>query len=220
MCRDYCAENTNQCQTLLKTVCASKKPKDSAWSPICGCWYASSIYDNFYRSLEEKWNLPQGTYSTSPVCSFPECKENVDYQPKGITCPPTSIVTCLQNVSVDATGAALKNSPISVKQDTACKAAYIQKGGTRSCTSKTDCDSGQECTGGVCVTPPKKCTVATVATDCSSDEQCVAGQCEPKAVVPKKFPVWAILAIVRWTLAPGINRLLFVRQKENASDCR
>lgn len=220
VCQTYCKSSDgikSNCGAKLDTICATKKPDDANWSYICGCHYPDSVYSTFTADLAAKWNVPATAVGGPRTCKFPLCQSaNEAFQPSSPKdCPETSIVTCLQNVSVDATGAVLKNSAINVKQDTACKAAYVQKGGTSSCTSKTDCASGQDCKGGVCVTPPKKCTIATAATDCSSDEQCVAGQCEPKAVVPKKFPVWAILAIVLGglLLLGLIGYFLFGRKK-------
>lgn len=216
VCQKFCAENSSSCQVKLREVCKSHTdPQDSFWAPICSCWYPSTIYDTFYKSLTEKWNVPDGVLYTSPICGFPQCKSIslAAYQPPPPTggCKEANIVSCIQNIKVDATGAILKDSPITVAPVAACKSGYTPKSVTN-CTSDAQCGTGK-CVGGTCKAAAKSCTGTGQGT-CSTDEKCIELECVPVATPEgNKFPVWIIILIVVVVLG-GIIGFLALRKKE------
>lgn len=198
-CRRFCTENLNQCENKLKEVCKNKKPNDPTWSEICGCWYDDSVYTNFYNSLAEKWNVPDGFFVQPRVCGFPECKSaNPAYRqpPPKEGCPPLNVTTCLANVKIDVSGSIVKDSPISVTVAPGCKSSYTPK--PSSCSDTKPCPStSDKCVQGKCVPIPRVCTVATEKTDCKADEKCIEGICSSVAPpIPSSFPIWAIILIV------------------------
>lgn len=182
-CSAFCKANAERCGPALRKVCASKAPTDVNWTSVCGCSYKDEVYTAWSDSINQRWNVPAGTFDGARVCSFPQCKSaDLAFQtpPPAAGCPPTAVTTCLQNVTINAQGAAITDGDINVNLNPQCASQYKLKDGSTGseCTSRKDCGNGRDCVGGACV-PAKTCTEAGAATDCPSGDECVGGACIP-----------------------------------------
>lgn len=178
-CEDFCEANPGQCDRTLRDVCANKSAADSAWKGVCSCWYNDTIYNTFYKSLDDLWVVPSGTLYAPPECGYPDCKSvsYAAYRPDTSTCPATSITSCVQNVTVDATGAVVTSSPITISQEAECKSSYKKKKDDSNvtavaCTTTSDCSTDQTCNGGQCIDNP-----CSADSDCSVGKACRNSKC-------------------------------------------
>jgi hypothetical protein len=180
ICQDYCQNNLTACTPKLLSVCKDKKPNDTSWSGVCGCFYPPSVYSTFNDTITKKWNVPPGTLTDQPRCSYPDCVSAAIKPPDdpARVCKPLALTTCLQNVTVDATGAVISGG-IVVSQNAACASSWSQKG-----TTPTPSDG---------TTPSTPCTVDS---NCPSGQHCVSGTCVPiPSAATTKFPVWGYILI-------------------------
>lgn len=130
-CKEYCKQNENACRQSLRDFCKDKHEgsEREKYKDICACYYTPDFYAKINKQFAEKWNIPEELNDARPQCMSNECLM-ASIQPTGDQpCPSASIVSCIQNVDIDATGA--KMGDVHLEQSAECKNKYTRKESTK-----------------------------------------------------------------------------------------
>lgn len=216
-CKSFCKE-TGKCETKLGEVCLSKNPADNSWKGVCGCYYDEDIYAKFGKTMEEKWKVPEIAFNGKKQCTFPLCASSFEaYRLKG-ECDPLNITSCLQQVTVDATGAVLNGgSVINISQNAKCQTQYIKKTGGG--TDDTTPGGGGGTTPGGDATNVENGGSCVYNRNCKSDN-CTAGKCAAAEEPPPKSnkTLYWVLGIIGAVLLIGlISGLIYYFSKKNST---
>lgn len=127
-CANFCndpvfnSSTTSPCTDIIKKYCSDKTFKNDPNDPdqkICGCFYKDVVYDNYYKSLNEKLQIPPGVLVNKRQCFFPACEASPYHPDSNDQCQNLDIVNCIQDVKVNNQGTITGN--VNVKSTAECK---------------------------------------------------------------------------------------------------
>jgi hypothetical protein len=180
-CTKY-IKNDNENYFKLKTRCASKKPGDEGgkWDDICACYYPASFYMGITKSLGAKWDMPPEYANPLPQCVYPQCKlSSINPDPVLKGCGGVSFTSCIQNLTVDASGSAIGGS-IKPEMQASCAGTFKLKDNTGTNEYKT----------------PEEIKKATIARNAVNDEEQKLKLAEENASKNKQMMIVAVIFIV------------------------
>ena len=112
-CLNYCKNNPLICKEKITAFCVDKLNKkdpntSKSYSELCGCYYPNDIYQNYLKSVEQKFNIPPTSFDNNRQCYFPECQTAVVQPKTDYKCPSSNL--CIVNTTLSNTGSIIKGN--------------------------------------------------------------------------------------------------------------
>lgn len=190
-CKAFCNQEGIDCTDNLKNFCADKIGK-SEYLSTCACYYPQEIYDKIVDKIAEDYNIPESMLDSRGKCVYNACKSSPRIKDDGIKCPDVSVVSCVQDINIDADGDI--TGDINVKQSGSCSGKITKK--RSGCKSNDDCESPKTCNinNGQCIM-----TECKVNADCGPSMECSSSKCvktKDSEGIDIKYIIAAFIALI------------------------
>ena len=156
-CLGWCKNNPSKCSGVIGNVCEAVYTRAKAnpdtypnditkYEGLCSCNWPQEFYDNVVKHYKEKYKKTNAELDTQRKCLFGPCNGSAiqHYDATGrsdAACPDRTFITCIQELTLDFTGAEISDTIIETGQSQSC-------GRTDDNDSSTSEGSGQGDGGG------------------------------------------------------------------------